>query len=318
MSRGFVSILVGDGRPLLSFTALILFLSGLFVITQSALGHFLPHDVAFLGLDANELGAYHQGRITRFMFHDRVAFGGSIMAVAVLYLWLAHVPLKAGLSWSWWAFAGSGAAGFGSFLTYLGYGYLDTWHGAATLLLISFFLFGLWRTRALLRPAGPGPRSFLRERITSAPGHALLLFVAAGLFAGGLVIMGVGMTTVFVPQDLRYMAVQGCAELDAITPKLVPLIAHDRSAFGGGLATIGLLMVLVLWYHPLDRALWEALAITLSIGFSSAIGIHFVIGYTDLVHLLPAYAGAVFSLLGLLWSYPRRPTTAASGHQRAV
>lgn len=308
MSRTFLGALAGDGRPLLAFSALILFMSGLFVIVQSAVGHFLPHDVSFLGLDAEELSRYREGRITRFMFHDRVAFGGSIMAVAVLYLWLVYFPLSEGRPWSWWAFVGSGAVGFGSFLTYLGYGYLDTWHGAATLMLLPFFLLGLWRSRRLLAPAGQAPLTPLLERLRQAPGWGMLLFVALGLFAGGSVIMGVGMTTVFVPQDLRYLTVQGCADLDAITPKLVPLIAHDRAAFGGGLATIGLLMAFILWSHPVDRPLWEALAITLAIGFSTAIGIHFVIGYTDVVHLLPAYAGAVLSVVGLWWSKPRRRT----------
>ena len=62
------------------------------------------------------------------MIHDRVSFGGSLIAIAVLYLWLAAFPLKAGDAWAWWALCVSGIVGFGSFLSYLGYGYLDTWH----------------------------------------------------------------------------------------------------------------------------------------------------------------------------------------------
>jgi hypothetical protein len=46
-------------------------------------------------------------------------------------------------SWSWWTLVCSGLAGFLSFLSYLGYGYLDTWHGAATLLLLPVFVAGL-------------------------------------------------------------------------------------------------------------------------------------------------------------------------------
>jgi hypothetical protein len=37
----------------------------------------------------------------------------------------------------------SGSVGFGSFLTYLGHGYLDTWHAIATLLLLPWFAVGL-------------------------------------------------------------------------------------------------------------------------------------------------------------------------------
>ena len=37
--------------------------------------------------------------------------------------------------------------GFVSFLAYLGYGYLDTWHGLATLVLLPCFVLGLVRAR---------------------------------------------------------------------------------------------------------------------------------------------------------------------------
>lgn len=303
-SPGFIDAIAGDGRPLLVFSALMLLLAGLFVIVQSGVGVFLPHDVVHLGMDADALSAFFGGRITLFMFHDRVAFGGSIMSVGVLYLWLTLLPLRAGDRWAWWAFAWSGALGFGSFLTYLGYGYLDTWHGVSTLLLIPFFVAGLWRTRALLKgPAiRPKPRTFRWPQDPRQWGLALLHFMAGGLFVGGMVIMGVGMTTVFVPQDLRYMNVSGCEAIDAISPRLIPLIAHDRAAFGGGLATIGLLLATILLNARMDRALWQALAITLSIGFGSAIGVHFAIGYTDLVHLLPAYLGAAIAFIGLVLS----------------
>jgi hypothetical protein len=38
-------------------------------------------------------------------------------------------------AWAWWLLAFSGSAEFASFLAYLGYGYLDTWHGVRTALL---------------------------------------------------------------------------------------------------------------------------------------------------------------------------------------
>ena len=43
-SRGFVRALVGDGRPLISLTAIYLALSGDFAILPSANGHDLPYD----------------------------------------------------------------------------------------------------------------------------------------------------------------------------------------------------------------------------------------------------------------------------------
>ena len=138
-NRGIFEALLGDGRFLIIFTGLILFLSGILVIFQSIVGHFLPHDTQFLGMDAEQLGHFVQGKIVNFMFHDRVAFGGSIMAVGVLYMWLAEFPLRYKEAWSWWLLFFSGLIGFGSFLTYIGYGYFDSWHGVATFLLLPFF-----------------------------------------------------------------------------------------------------------------------------------------------------------------------------------
>ena len=94
------------------------------------------------------------------MFHDRVAFGGALIAIGVLYMWLAEFPLRRGEAWAWWAFVVSGIFGFGSFLAYLGYGYLDTWHGAATLLVLPCFVIGLAKSRAYLEaPRGIGSLS---------------------------------------------------------------------------------------------------------------------------------------------------------------
>jgi hypothetical protein len=137
------SLLVDDGRPLLSLTGIALILSGFFAIFLAARREFLPHDIAYLGIDAASLCRLANCRIVGFMFHDRVAFGGTLISIGVIYLWLAAHPLRDGARWAWRAFAVSGIAGFLSFLAYLGYGYLDTWHGTATLALLPCFLLGL-------------------------------------------------------------------------------------------------------------------------------------------------------------------------------
>ncbi|MBW3554301.1 MAG: hypothetical protein KY466_12355 [Gemmatimonadetes bacterium] len=41
-------------------------------------------------MSAADLCALAECRINDFMFHDRAAFGGSLIAVAVLYLWLVE------------------------------------------------------------------------------------------------------------------------------------------------------------------------------------------------------------------------------------
>ncbi|MGZ7039359.1 MAG: hypothetical protein ACXVJO_14385, partial [Thermoanaerobaculia bacterium] len=94
--EGLLAALIGDGRALFKLFALALAGSGVFVLFQAATGHFLPQDTAFLGLDAEQLCAYFDCRVVHFMIHDRVSFGGVLLATAVMYLWLAEFPLKQG------------------------------------------------------------------------------------------------------------------------------------------------------------------------------------------------------------------------------
>ena len=44
-----------------------------------------------------------------------------------------------------------------------------------------------------------------------------------------------------------------------INPRLIPLIAHDRAGFGGGVATAGLLLLASVWSGALTRSPWQAL-----------------------------------------------------------
>src|SRR5882672_4552505 len=148
--RSYLAAVIGDGRPFLMVVGSMLILCGAFALFLSAPGNFLPHEIRFLGMTAQALCAVNQCRIVHFMFHDRVAFGGSLIAIGSLYLWMAEFPLRNGEAWAWWLFVLSGLAGFGSFLAYLGYGYFDTWHGMATLLLLPCYAFGLYRTSGTL------------------------------------------------------------------------------------------------------------------------------------------------------------------------
>lgn len=79
------------------------------------------------------------------------------MAIGTLYLWLIAVPLKRGEAWAWWTFALSGTVGFLSFLTWLIYHYLDTWHLTASAALLPLYLLGMaitWK-RLVSRTAPP-------------------------------------------------------------------------------------------------------------------------------------------------------------------
>src|SRR5206468_3322201 len=76
------------GRLCFRFVAFGLMLAGLFALLQSATGRFLAHDLRYLGMDTIQLCGVGQGRVARFMFHDRASFGGALIAIGLLYLWL--------------------------------------------------------------------------------------------------------------------------------------------------------------------------------------------------------------------------------------
>jgi hypothetical protein len=305
--RGFFEALVADGRPLIALTGLSLVVGGLLAVLLSVALYFLPHDLEFVGMTPAALCAINECRVVYFMFHNRVSWGGSLIAVGTLYLWLAAFPLRDRQEWSWWLLAISGLVGFGSFFTYLGHGYLDTWHGIAGLALLPCFVVGLVQTFSLL-PRPTGLRSLLRPavqvpwRSSHGIGRGCLLAAAFGLLAAGTTILAIGTTLVFVPQDTAYLGLTA-EDLHAINPRLVPLIAHDRASFGGGVCVTGLVMLFCVWCGNPSRGLWQSLCLAGTAGFATAIGVHPLIGYLDFIHLAPAVAGAAVFGAGLILTF---------------
>jgi hypothetical protein len=217
-----------------------------------------------------------------------------------------------GLRWAWYAFTASGLVGFGSFLTYLAYGYLGSWHGIATLALLPIFLAGLARTRCLAVVSGAGwlrsPDGLAAPRLQRT-GRWGLLATGGGMVAAGLVIVVLGSTEVFVAEDLAFMNLTR-ETLDSVNPRLIPLIAHDRAGFGGGLVTTGLLVMVSAWYARPSRSFHHAILLAGLSGFGCAIGVHFVEGYTNPQHLAPAFAGAgLFAVSVLCQAAGRRQAT---------
>src|SRR6478672_10362915 len=101
----------GSSRTVLIFSAMFLVACGAFAVFQAATGHFLPHDATYLGMSASQLCAVDDCRILQFMIHDRISFGGVLVAIGVVYLWLTMCPLRRHESWAWSALAASGTAG---------------------------------------------------------------------------------------------------------------------------------------------------------------------------------------------------------------
>lgn len=299
-----MEVILGDGRFLIALTGIALALSGGFAVLQSVSGQLLPQDSHAIGMDSIALMHAGNRHLLGFMFHDRVAYGGTLLAIGAGYLWLSAFPMRARADWAWWALLFSGTIGFLAFLTYLGQGYLDTWHGVATLFLLPVFLVGLWRSR----PENFSFRAVWFERCNEhGPfarwGRILLGSCAAGLILAGGTIAVFGMTTVFVPSDLRFIGLDAKA-LNQISPSLIPVISHDRAGFGGGLCSIGCLLLFMARCAELNRSLVEIVAVMGGAGFTAAIGVHFAVGYLDFFHLLPAFSGFLIFIVadGLLWA----------------
>jgi hypothetical protein len=316
---GLVAAWGSDGLGLLTVGALGLLAAGAFAWFLAVTDQLLPHDLSWLSVGESRLREIADGRLVHFMGHDRAAFGGTLVAISVLYLWMIRFPLAAGRAWAWWVLAGGATLGFLSFLTYLGTGYLDTWHGLATLVLLPLFALGLSTARRDLDPA-EGPRAVLRPGTRPARwsmpwlGRALLLLTAFGMLMAGITIATIGTFVVFVPQDLEFLGLQR-ADLDAIDPRLVPLIAHDRAGFGGGLATTGLTVLGIVWAGPPTRSRWEALFLAGIAGFGAAIGVHGLIGYLDATHVGPAVLGAIVFGAGMVLSRPTRTVRHATPNE---
>ena len=101
------------------------------------------------------------------------------------------------------------------------------------------------------------------------------------------------------PEDLAFIGL-GRDVICGFNPRLMPVIAHDRAGFGGGLFSVGVLVTMIAIYARVTRSLVETLLMVGFCGFGAAIGVHYVIGYTNMFHVAPAWAGALVFFSGLV------------------
>lgn len=254
----------------------------------------LPYDEEFVGLTRAQIAAADP-RILAFMTHDRITLAGVLIAVGLMYVVLARRALRYGERWAWDAVALSAAIGFASFLLFLGFRYFDVLHFIVTLLILPFFL--LLLTSRPRRGAAP-------TRVRSF-GELVFVSLGAGLVLAGLTISALGVTDVFVPSDLDFLGLSR-AQLDGLSPQLIPVIAHDRAGLGGVIACLGVLLVVVSWsgLGPGRSWLWWTLLASGCIAVLSAVGVHVATGYVDVLHLAPAVAGGVGFIVALSLTYP--------------
>ena len=264
----------------------------------------LPYDESAVGMSREQLLAINP-RLLAFMAHDRVTLAGTMVAIGVMYLGLSLFGIRRGLHWAQQAVFVSAFVGFASFFLFLGFGYLDTFHAFVTATLLQLLLLGVHSRLGTAFPTVPASLRGDRVWLCALWGQLLLIVHGFALMSAGLAISFIGATTVFVPEDLQFM--QTTAEnLRSANPLLVPLIAHDRATFGGMLlSSAGVFLLPALWGFRNGSAwLWWSWLIAGLAAYTAAIGVHYAVGYTNLMHLLPAFGGLGLFLLGLALSYP--------------
>lgn len=278
-------------------------IGSLFALVISAVRVVLPYDETFVGLTREQLRTINP-RLLPFMAHDRVSLAGTMITIGVLYLGLSE-GARRGWHWAQQAILYSAFSGFLTFFLFLGFGYFDPFHAFVTAILFQIFLLALHSRLGVLQ-AWPVPT--LREDWRwhwSQWGQLLFVIHGAGLLVAGGAIAAVGVTQVFVAEDLDFLQTTAAA-FEQVTHRLVPLIAHDRATFGGMLIASGLAVLLpALWgFRQGERWLWLTFCLAGPPAYLAAIGIHLHVGYLNLWHLAPVFIAFAFYACGLLLSFP--------------
>ena len=279
-------------------------IGGLLAFVIAATKVVLPYDESFLGMTRDALPSINP-RLLDFMAHDRISLAGVMIAVGVLYVGLSVFGIRSGLHWAKQTVLISAFTGFLTFFLFLGFGYLDPFHAFVTLALLQLMLLGV---HARLGTYTPGVRPDTRGNLAwrlSLWGQLLLVIHGFALLGAGAVISVIGVTHVFVHEDLEFMRTTAGA-LAAADSRLVPLVAHDRATLGGMLLAAGWLFLLpALWgFRRGSPWLWWSSLIAGLIAYAAAIGVHYAVGYLSGMHLLPAFGGLALMLVGLMLSYP--------------
>lgn len=254
-------------------------------------------------LEASVTDLHHvNSHLVGFLQHDRITMAGNMIAIGVLYLGLAQA-MRQGYRWARRTLLISGVITFATYFYFLGTGgFIEPLHTLVVVGLSPMLALAVWRA-----PTGPhwppvieGPEPQRRRALW---GQLLMIGVGGGLTVAGVVISVVGMTSVFVPTDLQFMATHA-EHLRAADPRLLPFIAHDRAGFGGALVGGGMAVLLIsLWgWRYGQRWVWWSLLVGCAFGTVPVLIVHFAVGYTIFEHLLPVYVLVVASVTALALS----------------
>lgn len=278
----------------------IMLVAGLITLLVSMTVVILPYDETFLQTTREQIMNVNPN-ILQFMQHDRMTVAGTMVSGGFLYMQLARHGVRYGMQWAKKAIHTAGTIGFLGILLFLGFGYFDWLHGLLWLLLLPFFLLGYRATRNFNEHPTSKNRTNHAAWKKSLWGQLSFVSLGFSFILAGIFISIVGMTGVFIPTDLIYICMNP-EQLKEINDRLIPVMAHDRAGFGSALISVGLLvLMLALWgFQQGEKWVWYTFLIGGIPAFSAGIVTHFVIGYTNFSHLLPAYIGVLLFVAGLV------------------
>jgi hypothetical protein len=262
----------------------------------------LPYDEHYLGLTSAMLERT-MPRVFDFMAHDRATLSGVMLGLGWLYASLGWNGVRTGRHGAKTAVIASALFGFASFFSFFGFGYFDTLHAFVAVLLFQFTI------QIMVGKEGGAEKSVIRSDEEDGSwrlaqwGQLFWVVHAAGLLIAGIVILGIGMTSVFVSEDLGFLCMTA-QQAQELGERMIGVIAHDRASLGGMLLACGVAMLLpVLWCFRRGEAwLWWAIAGLGLPAYLAALGVHFKVGYTDWRHMVPAVIGFGLWLGGLALS----------------
>jgi hypothetical protein len=263
----------------------------------------LSYDRSYLGLGVDDLRQINDN-LVHFIQHDRISMAGNMIGLGALYTGLSWGGIRRGLAWARTALLISGLVAFLTLFYFVGTGFVDPLHTLVVVTLFPMLLAAVWNKPdpPRWRSLPDGPESQRRRALW---GQLLFIGLGAGLAVAGATISFVGLTDVFVSTDLGYLHTHG-ATLRAAEPQLLGFIAHDRAGFGGALIGSGLAIALIaLWgFRRGERWVWWSLLIGFVTGTLPALAVHYAIGYTTFIHLLPVYVLMLATAAALVLSRP--------------